>query len=65
MLVVRDREAGNVIDTVNTIEEGLQLIEQFEAEDRNENIYSEDFYEIAEVEEIDFPTVEAKESEVK
>lgn len=47
MLVVREKEAGNIIERVNTIEEGLELIRQYEEEDKADGIYMEGFYEIA------------------
>lgn len=46
--IIRDREAGNVIETVNTREEAESIIEQYEYEDREEGSYTPDFYEIVE-----------------
>lgn len=43
--IVRDREAGNIIEKVNSMKEGIELIEQFESEDKAEGIYEENFYE--------------------
>lgn len=48
--VVRDREAGNIIDYVASEEEGLKLIQEYEQADRAEDIYEPNFYELAEVE---------------
>lgn len=48
--VVRDREAGNIIDYVASKEEGLKLIQEYEQADRAEDIYEPNFYELAEVE---------------
>lgn len=49
MLVVRDREAGNTISAVRSIEEGQALIELYEADDRMNDCYYPDFYEVADV----------------
>lgn len=50
IFVVRDREAGNIIDYVASKEEGVKLIEEYERADRAEGIYEPNFYELAEVE---------------
>lgn len=47
MIVVMDREAGNIIEEVSSLEEGYALIEQYEAQDREEGTYEPDFYELA------------------
>ena len=47
--VVRDRLAGNIIEQVNSIEEGEALICQYEESDKDEGIYEENFYEVAEI----------------
>lgn len=47
MIVVRDREAGNIIEQVNSYDEGEEVLARFEAEDKAEGIYEEDFYEVA------------------
>lgn len=44
--VVRDREAGNVIECVSSIEEGEALIEEYEEEDRKDGTFTPDFYEV-------------------
>lgn len=44
--VVRDREAGNVIDEFNTLEEAKGTVIEYEDEDRNNGDYTPDFYEI-------------------
>lgn len=49
-LVVRDSLAGNIIEEVATLEEGKNLIKKFEEEDKEEDNYTPDFYEVAEVE---------------
>ncbi len=50
MLVVRDKEAGNIITEVKTIKEGEALIQLYEADDAMNNCYTPDFYEVAEIE---------------
>lgn len=50
-IVVRDRQAGNVIEDVSTWEEGEKLIEEYEKSDMKDGIYEENFYEVAEIEE--------------
>lgn len=44
--VIRDREAGNVIDEYNTLQEAEQVLAQFEEEDKKNGVYTPDFYEI-------------------
>ena len=44
--VIRDRECGNIIDDFDTYEEALARLEKYEAEDKKDNIYVPDFYEI-------------------
>ena len=51
MIVVRNRETGTIIEQVDSFEEGEELVEKFESEDRADNIYEENFYEVAEIEE--------------
>ena len=47
MYVVRDREAGNVITQLETMEEAQKELERYEAQDKKDGTYTEDFYEIA------------------
>ncbi len=49
MYVIRDREAGNIIDKFSTYEEAQQALNQYEKEDKEDGIYTPDFYEIKEV----------------
>ena len=49
MIVVRNRECGNVIEEVLDFDEGREVIERFEAEDKAEGTYTPDFYEVAEI----------------
>jgi len=51
VLVIRDREAGNIIEQVSSMEEGMELIQEFEEKDKAEGTFEEGFYEIAEVDE--------------
>lgn len=44
--ITRDREAGNEIDRFETVEEARQAIADYEAIDREDKTYTEDFYEI-------------------
>ena len=48
--IVRDRETGNAIEGCMTIEEARRLIKLYEAEDRYDEIFIENFYEIYDVE---------------
>lgn len=50
MYVIRDREAGNIIDRFSTYEEAQQALNQYEQEDKEEGTYTPDFYEIIECE---------------
>lgn len=45
--IIRDREAGNMIEVANTLEEAQMILGRFEEEDRLEGTYEEGFYEIA------------------
>ena len=45
-IVIRDREAGNVIEHFNTVEEAQKELERYEEHDRKDGVYVEDFYEI-------------------
>jgi hypothetical protein len=46
--VIRDREAGNPIDEFNTLEEAEEQLAVYEAEDKRDDTYTPDFYEIVE-----------------
>lgn len=41
-----DRETWTFIEEIDSIAEGLKLIEEYEEEDKKEGIYTEDFYDI-------------------
>lgn len=45
--VTRDREAGNIIDQFNALEEAEAAIRQYEEDDKADGIYTENFYEVA------------------
>ena len=46
MFIIRDREAGNVIDTFITYEQALKTMQEYEEDDRRDGSYTDDFYEI-------------------
>ena len=50
MFIIRDREAGNRIEAVETYEEALELVEEYEEEDEKDGNFTENFYEIVEAE---------------
>lgn len=39
MYYIADKETGNKIEAVNTIEQGKKLIEQYEASDKEDGMY--------------------------
>ena len=45
-IVIRDREAGNVIEHFNTVEEAKKTLKRYEEQDKKDGVYVEDFYEI-------------------
>ena len=45
---IRNRETGTVIDSLGTLQEATLELAEYEAEDRKEKNYTEDFYEIVE-----------------
>jgi hypothetical protein len=45
-----DREAGNVIDCFITLSEALKQLLDFEKDDKANGIFTENFYEIKEIE---------------
>lgn len=51
---VRDREAGNIIEVVETYEDGEKLIESFEEDDKENDVYEENFYEVAEISKFEY-----------
>lgn len=58
MIVVRDRETGNVIEIVKSVETGQKLIEKYEEMDKREGIFVKNHYEVTEVEEYNGKTEE-------
>lgn len=44
--IIRDREAGNYIDSLVSLEEAQKALSDYEKEDKRDNIYEENFYEI-------------------
>lgn len=45
-MYVADRQTGTFIEEIATVDEGLELIRQYEEADKAEGTYEEDFYEI-------------------
>lgn len=45
-LYTADKETGTFIDKVNSIEEGIKLIKEYEENDKQDGIFEEDFYTI-------------------
>ena len=48
MYVIIDKEAGNIIEQAETIEQAQQIIAEYEAADKNDGTYTPDFYAIKE-----------------
>ena len=48
--ITQNREAGNFIDSFSTLIDAENAIKQYESDDMQENIFTEDFYEIKRVE---------------
>lgn len=44
--VIRDSEAGNEIEECDSLNEAKKILRKYEQTDREENIYTEGFYEI-------------------
>lgn len=51
-LYVADKETGTFIDEVESIDEGLKLIDQYEAIDQEEGNYSPNFYDVVDEEHV-------------
>ena len=52
--IIRDREAGNVIDSFDSLDEAKNELMKFEKTDKKEGTYTPDFYEICDsIEEIE------------
>jgi hypothetical protein len=47
--VIQDREARNIIEECDTLAEAQHILQQYEEEDKEEGMYTDDFYEIVEV----------------
>lgn len=47
---IQDREAGNVIEEGLGYDEAVETLSKFENQDKKEGTYTENFYEIVEVE---------------
>ena len=46
--IIRETEAGNVIEEVSTYPEALEIVKNYEDEDKKNGDYTQDFYEIVE-----------------
>lgn len=44
--IIRDSEADNEIEGRNTLKEAEEILKEYEQIDKEENIYTEGFYEI-------------------
>lgn len=55
-LYVADHKAGNIIEEVKSIEEGIKLIREYEEEDKKEGTYEEGFYDVEEVDHTGYHT---------
>ena len=45
--IIRDREAGNIIDTgIPTYDDAVRIVQEYEQTDKQENTYTDNFYEI-------------------
>lgn len=51
--IIRDREAGNIIEACGSLNDARKLLSSYEKQDVEDGIYVEDFYEI-----ITMPTLE-------
>lgn len=47
---VADRETGNFMEEVKNINEGIEIIKQFEEEDKANDCYEENYYEVVDEE---------------
>lgn len=54
MYIIRDREAGNVIDCAETWAAAVKLVKAYEDEDKRDGTYTPDFYEIVDTGMIDY-----------
>lgn len=45
-IYVADREAGNFIVEVESIKQGLQIIKEYEEQDKKDKFYTPNFYDI-------------------
>lgn len=44
--IIRDREAGNKVESFETLVEAQNTLKKYEKDDKKEGIYEENFYEI-------------------
>jgi hypothetical protein len=46
--IIQDSETGTFIDEFGTYQEALKALQEYENEDKQEGVYTPDFYEIVE-----------------
>lgn len=46
--IIRDREAGNIINTFSTYKEAEKMLNEYEEQDKKDGYYTPNFYEIKE-----------------
>lgn len=46
--IIQDREAGNIIDKFNSLEDAKAELASYEEQDKKDGTYTPDFYEIVE-----------------
>ena len=46
MYIIRDKEAGNIIDRFFTFKDAENALEEYETADKADGTYTPDFYEI-------------------
>ena len=47
--LIQDREAGNVIDEFNNIDDAMYAMSAYEMQDKADGTYTQNFYEIVEI----------------
>lgn len=47
--IIRERETGEIIEYLDTIEQAIKKVNDYEEEDKFDNLFTEDYYEIVEI----------------
>lgn len=55
--IIRDRECGNVIETFDSYTDAVNTLNQYEIQDKLDDSYTEDFYEIVKEDNVDPDTM--------